>query len=176
MRFRNDKGKANAITTYKNILQTIEENIVIEDLFAEVDANKDKPLPELKEANDFISACVWAKFYRVKKEEIDEIQNEPPVDPLMSNLNNILKEKRGREKNPFTVNSNSKKEMKVVKEKKEMKTKKEIQKEKKELAEKLAERIKNEFYIQFDEIIPSIMADRIDEIVKEVLNEEFLGN
>lgn len=48
-----------------------------------------------------------------------------------------------------------------------------IQKEKRELAEKLAERIKNEFYIQFDEIIPSIMADRIDEIVKEVLNEEF---
>ena len=48
-----------------------------------------------------------------------------------------------------------------------------VQKEKKELAEKLAERIKNEFYIQFDEIILSIMADRIDEIVKEVLNEEF---
>lgn len=47
------------------------------------------------------------------------------------------------------------------------------QKEKRELAEKLAERIKNEFYIQFDEILPSIMADRIDEIVKEVLNEEF---
>ena len=51
-----------------------------------------------------------------------------------------------------------------------------IQKEKKELAEKLAKRIKNEFYIQFDEIIPSIMADQIDKIVKEVLNEEFLGN
>ena len=51
-----------------------------------------------------------------------------------------------------------------------------VQKEKQELAEKLAERINNEFYIQFDEIIPSIMADRIDEIVKEVLNEEFLGN
>lgn len=51
-----------------------------------------------------------------------------------------------------------------------------IQKEKKELAEKLAERIKNEFYIQFDEIIPSIMADRIDKIVKEVLDEEFFGN
>ena len=49
------------------------------------------------------------------------------------------------------------------------------QKEKKELAEKLAERIKNEFYIQFDEIIPSIMADKIDEIVKEVLDEEFFG-
>jgi hypothetical protein len=50
------------------------------------------------------------------------------------------------------------------------------QKEKKELAEKLAERIKNEFYIQFDEIIPSIMADQIDKIVKEVLDEEFFGN
>ena len=51
-----------------------------------------------------------------------------------------------------------------------------IQKEKKELAEKLAKRIKNEFYIQFDEIIPSIMADQIDKIVKEVLDEELLGN
>lgn len=50
------------------------------------------------------------------------------------------------------------------------------QKEKRELAEKLAKRIKNEFYIQFDEMVPSIMADRIDEIVKEVLDEEFLGN
>ena len=51
-----------------------------------------------------------------------------------------------------------------------------IQKEKRELVEKFAERIKNEFYIQFDEIIPSIMANRIDEIVKEVLNEEFFDN
>ncbi len=51
-----------------------------------------------------------------------------------------------------------------------------IRKEKKELAEKLAERIKNEFYIQFDEILPSIMADRIDEIVKEVLDEEFFDD
>ena len=135
MRYRNDKGKANAITTYRNILQTIEENIVIEDLFEEVDANKDKPLPELKEANDFISACVWAKFYRVKKEEFEEIADEPSVDPLMNNLNNILKEKRGREKNPFSVSSSGKKEIKpskVVKEKKEMKTKKEIKKEKME--------------------------------------------
>ena len=48
-----------------------------------------------------------------------------------------------------------------------------VQKEKRKLVEKLAERIKNEFYIQFDEIIPSIMAYRIDEIVKEVLDEEF---
>ena len=59
---------------------------------------------------------------------------------------------------------------------KSFKTDIQIQKEKKELAEKLAERIKNEFYIQFDEIIPSIMADQIDKIVKEVLDEEFLGN
>ncbi len=48
-----------------------------------------------------------------------------------------------------------------------------VQDEKRRLVEKLAERIKNEFYIQFDEILPSIMADRIDEIVKEVLDEEF---
>ena len=47
---------------------------------------------------------------------------------------------------------------------KSFKTDIQIQKEKKELAEKLTERIKNEFYIQFDEIIPSIMADKIDEI------------
>ena len=59
---------------------------------------------------------------------------------------------------------------------KSFKTDIQIQKEKKELAEKLAERIKNEFYIQFDEIIPSIMADQIDKIVKEVLDEEFFGN
>lgn len=58
---------------------------------------------------------------------------------------------------------------------KSFKTDIQIQKEKKELAKKLAERIKNEFYIQFNEIIPSIMADKIDEIVKEVLNEEFFG-
>ena len=37
-----------------------------------------------------------------------------------------------------------------------------VQKEKKELVEKLAERIKNEFYIQFDEIIPSISPVRSD--------------
>lgn len=48
-----------------------------------------------------------------------------------------------------------------------------VQDEKRRLVEKLAKRIKNEFYIQFDEIIPSIMSDRIDKIVKEVLDEEF---
>lgn len=48
-----------------------------------------------------------------------------------------------------------------------------VQDEKRRLVEKLAERIKNEFYIQFDEIIPSIMSDRIDGIVNEVLDEEF---
>lgn len=36
----------------------------------------------------------------------------------------------------------------------------------------LAERIKVEFYAQFDELIPSVMSDRIDELVKEVLQEE----
>ena len=35
----------------------------------------------------------------------------------------------------------------------------------------VAERIKTAFYCEFEELIPSIMADKIDEIVKEVLNE-----
>lgn len=33
-----------------------------------------------------------------------------------------------------------------------------------------AERIKMEFYYQFDELIPSIMADKIDETLKEFVN------
>ena len=38
----------------------------------------------------------------------------------------------------------------------------------------VAERIKTAFYCEFEELIPSIMADKIDEIVKEVLNEHEL--
>lgn len=38
----------------------------------------------------------------------------------------------------------------------------------------VAERIKMAFYYEFDELIPSTMADKIDEIVKEVLNEHEL--
>lgn len=37
-----------------------------------------------------------------------------------------------------------------------------------------AERVKMAFYYEFDELIPSTMADKIDEIVKEVLNEHEL--
>ena len=37
----------------------------------------------------------------------------------------------------------------------------------KETAEKFAERVKMAFYYEFDELIPSIMADKIDEICKE---------
>lgn len=37
--------------------------------------------------------------------------------------------------------------------------------------EDIAERIKMAFYYEFNELIPSTMADKIDEIVKEVLNE-----
>ena len=37
--------------------------------------------------------------------------------------------------------------------------------------EDVAERIKMVFYYEFDELIPSTMAYKIDEIVKEVLNE-----
>lgn len=34
-----------------------------------------------------------------------------------------------------------------------------------------AERVKMEFYYEFDEIIPSIMSDKIDKILKEILGE-----
>lgn len=39
----------------------------------------------------------------------------------------------------------------------------------KKAVEDVAERIKMTFYYEFDELIPSTMADKIDEIVKEVL-------
>lgn len=39
----------------------------------------------------------------------------------------------------------------------------------KETAEKFAERVKMAFYYHFDELIPSIMADKIDEICKEIM-------
>lgn len=44
----------------------------------------------------------------------------------------------------------------------------------KKAVEDVAERIKMAFYYEFDELIPSTMADKIDEIVKEVLNEHEL--
>ena len=34
-----------------------------------------------------------------------------------------------------------------------------------------AERVKMEFYYEFDEIIPSIMSDKIDKILKELIEE-----
>lgn len=39
--------------------------------------------------------------------------------------------------------------------------------------EDVAERIKMAFYYEFDELIPSIMADKIDELVKEVCGDEY---
>ena len=47
-----------------------------------------------------------------------------------------------------------------------------IQKASKETAEKFAERVKMAFYYEFDELIPSIMADKIDEIAKEITEGE----
>ena len=43
--------------------------------------------------------------------------------------------------------------------------------ERKQVVKEFAERVKMAFYYEFDELIPSIMADRIDEIVKEVCGE-----
>ena len=46
--------------------------------------------------------------------------------------------------------------------------------ERKQAVKEFAERVKMAFYYEFDELIPSTMADKIDEIVKEVLNEHEL--
>ena len=67
--------------------------------------------------NDFLCLPILLKyhFYNIKKEDFDDdLPNEvePKEDPLMSNINNILKEKRAREKIPFNVNNNNKKEIK----------------------------------------------------------------
>lgn len=42
----------------------------------------------------------------------------------------------------------------------------------KELLKEFAEQIKTAFYAEFDELIPSIMADKIDEIYKEMVGEK----
>ena len=44
----------------------------------------------------------------------------------------------------------------------------------KQAVKEFAERVKMAFYYEFDELIPSTMADKIDENVKEVLNEHEL--
>lgn len=41
----------------------------------------------------------------------------------------------------------------------------------KQAVKEFAERVKMAFYYEFDELIPSIMADKIDELVKEVCGE-----
>ena len=41
----------------------------------------------------------------------------------------------------------------------------------KQAVQEFAERVKMAFYYEFDELIPSIMADRIDELVKEGCGE-----
>ena len=43
--------------------------------------------------------------------------------------------------------------------------------ERKQAVKEFAERVKMAFYYEFDELIPSIMADKIDELVKEVCGE-----
>lgn len=46
----------------------------------------------------------------------------------------------------------------------------------KQAVKEFAERVKMAFYYEFDELIPSIMADRIDELVKEVCGDEVSKN
>nr|DAI38384.1 MAG TPA: hypothetical protein [Caudoviricetes sp.] len=46
------------------------------------------------------------------------------------------------------------------------------QRKKAQVVREFAERVKIAFYEEFDEIIPSVMADKIDELVKEYENED----
>lgn len=41
------------------------------------------------------------------------------------------------------------------------------QRKKEKVVREFAERVKNAFYVEFDEIIPSVMANKIDELLKE---------
>ncbi len=47
----------------------------------------------------------------------------------------------------------------------------EIDKAKVEAVKEFAEQVKMAFYYQFDELIPSIMADKIDDLVKEMVGD-----
>ena len=47
----------------------------------------------------------------------------------------------------------------------------ELEKENTEQLKQFAKRVKMEFYYEFDELIPSIMSDKIDKILKELLGE-----
>ena len=47
-----------------------------------------------------------------------------------------------------------------------------LQEELKKTVKDVAERIKMAFYYEFDELIPSTMADKIDELVKEICGDE----
>ena len=44
--------------------------------------------------------------------------------------------------------------------------------ERKQAVREFAERVKMAFYYEFDELIPSIIADKIDELVKEVCGDD----
>ena len=44
--------------------------------------------------------------------------------------------------------------------------------ERKQAVKEFAERVKMAFYYEFDELIPSIMADKIDELIEEVCGDD----
>lgn len=48
--------------------------------------------------------------------------------------------------------------------------------ERKQAVKEFAESVKMAFYYEFDELIPSIMADKIDALVKEVCGDEVSKN
>ena len=96
MRYRKDKGTANSIFTYRNILVSLTENIVIEDIIEEVARNMTIPIKDLEEAKNCISAAVWEKFYNFREGD-DYGEPVSNGDMLMNSVQTILSNKRTRE-------------------------------------------------------------------------------
>lgn len=74
MRFRKDKLTANAIHTYQNILQSLEEDLRVEEIIKKVKENKRDSVPELDDAKGCISAAVWEKFYKRKENNVPKVE------------------------------------------------------------------------------------------------------
>lgn len=96
MRYRKDKGAANSIYTYRNILVSLTENIVIEDIIEEVAKNMTIPIRDLEEAKNCVSAAVWEKFYNIREGD-DYGEPTSNGDMLLNSVQTILSNKRVRE-------------------------------------------------------------------------------
>lgn len=140
----------------KEIKKALEDNIT--DHFPYIDGHKCKLLPyatiltlinELESENERLleqrnkTYNIWAKDTEKLKDRIAELENENK--DYYDRLNNLQ----------TYINNHEE----VWKHNTEIKLK------------QFAERVKMEFSYEFDELIPSIMADKIDKILKEFLGK-----